>query len=98
MKQVGWRASGQAQRIREQLDMLPEERMKQSFPDHLTRREVEVLRLIATGASNHDIVATLVLSVRTVERHISNIYGKIGVEGSASRAAATTYAMRHGLV
>jgi DNA-binding NarL/FixJ family response regulator len=68
------------------------------LPDHLTRREAEVLRLIADGQSNQAIATTLVLSVRTVERHISNIYAKIGAEGAASRAVATAYALRHGLV
>ena len=54
--------------------------------------------MIADGQSNQAIATTLVLSVRTVERHISNIYAKIGAEGVASRAVATAYALRHGLV
>jgi DNA-binding NarL/FixJ family response regulator len=63
----------------------------------LTPREIEVLRLIATGKSNQEIAAILVLSVRTVERHISNIYGKIGASGAVARATATAYALHHGL-
>ena len=47
----------------------------------LTRRKAEILRLIARGSGNHDIAAQLVISVRTVERHISNIYLKLGLEG-----------------
>jgi DNA-binding CsgD family transcriptional regulator len=66
-------------------------------PDGLTRREVEILRLIAAGNSNQKIAEELVLSIRTVERHISNIYAKIGVNGSTARAAATAYAFGHNL-
>jgi DNA-binding CsgD family transcriptional regulator len=62
--------------------------------DGLTPREVEVLGLIASGLSNAGIAEQLVLSVATVERHISNIYGKIGARG---RADATSYAIGHGL-
>jgi DNA-binding CsgD family transcriptional regulator len=64
------------------------------YPDRLTRREVDVLRLIAEGASNSEISERLVLSIRTVERHITNVYNKINARG---RADATAYAMRHGL-
>jgi DNA-binding NarL/FixJ family response regulator len=63
----------------------------------LTPREIEILRLIADGKSNHEIATKLVLSVRTVERHISNIYNKIGASGATARATATAYALRHGL-
>jgi predicted ATPase/DNA-binding CsgD family transcriptional regulator len=64
----------------------------------LTPREVEVVRLIAAGKSNQEIAAELVLSVRTVERHISTIYEKLGASGRAARASATIYALRHGLL
>jgi predicted ATPase/DNA-binding CsgD family transcriptional regulator len=50
----------------------------------LSRREVEVLSLIAAGKNNTEIAGQLVLSVRTVERHISTIYGKIGASGPAA--------------
>lgn len=63
----------------------------------LTPREVEVLRLIAAGRSNDEIAAMLVLSVRTVERHVSNIYAKIGAYGRTARAVATAYAHTHSL-
>ena len=63
----------------------------------LTPRELEVLRLIAAGKSNQEIARELVLSIRTVERHISNIYTKIGASGTAARATATAYALHHGL-
>lgn len=60
----------------------------------LTGREVEVLALVATGKSNRDIAADLVLSEKTVARHLSNIFTKLGV---SSRAAATAYAYKHDL-
>lgn len=63
----------------------------------LTGREREVLTLIAAGKSNAEIAEELVLSVRTVERHISTIYEKIGVSGRAARAAATAYALKQDL-
>jgi DNA-binding CsgD family transcriptional regulator len=65
-------------------------------PGHgLTLRELEVLRLVGAGMTNKAIAAELVLSVRTVDRHVSNIFTKLGV---SSRAAATAYAHEHHLV
>jgi pimeloyl-ACP methyl ester carboxylesterase/DNA-binding CsgD family transcriptional regulator len=58
----------------------------------LSPRETEVLHLIAAGRSNQQIADELVLSLRTVERHITNLYGKIGAHGKAD---ATAYALRH---
>jgi DNA-binding CsgD family transcriptional regulator len=66
-----------------------------TYPDSLTQREVEVLRLIALGKSNREIAEELALSVRTVERHITNIYGKVNARG---RADATAYALSHQLL
>lgn len=63
--------------------------------DSLTARETEVLRLVASGSSNKEIGAELSLSVHTVERHLANIYAKIGARG---RADATSFAHRSGLV
>jgi len=63
----------------------------------LSPREREVLCLVAKGRSNDEIAAQLVLSVRTVERHVANAYAKIGVSGRTSRAAATAWAHAHGL-
>jgi DNA-binding CsgD family transcriptional regulator len=65
-----------------------------SYPDNLTAREVEVLRLLAAGRTNREVADALVLSIRTVERHIANVYAKIGV---TRRVEATAYALRHGL-
>jgi DNA-binding CsgD family transcriptional regulator/tetratricopeptide (TPR) repeat protein len=61
----------------------------------LTRRELEVLRLVASGKTNGEIATDLFLSERTVDRHVSNVYGKLGV---SSRAAATAYAYEHQLL
>jgi len=58
----------------------------------LSSREMEVLRLLAAGRSNQQIADELVISVNTVNRHVSNIYAKTG---SANRAEAATYAARH---
>ncbi|WP_052436397.1 LuxR family transcriptional regulator [Georgenia sp. SUBG003] len=61
----------------------------------LTERETEVLSLVVTGATNRAIAAELVLSERTVDRHVSNIFAKLGV---SSRAAATARALELQLV
>lgn len=61
----------------------------------LTPREIEVLRLVARGLTNKEIATALDLSVRTVSRHLENIYPNIGV---TTRAAATLYAMQHDLL
>jgi DNA-binding NarL/FixJ family response regulator len=58
-------------------------------------REIEVLRLVATGKTNRAIAETLKISEKTVARHISNIFTKLGL---TSRAAATAYAYEHRLV
>lgn len=63
----------------------------------LTRRETDVLRLLAEGASNQQIADALFISIRTVERHVSTIYDKLGATGTAARAAATAWAIAHGL-
>ncbi len=64
-------------------------------PSGLTKREVEVLRLLAQGEPNREIAQQLSLSVHTVNRHVANIYHKIGARG---RADATAYAISNGLV
>jgi DNA-binding NarL/FixJ family response regulator len=61
----------------------------------LTGREIQVLSLIAAGKSNRQIASQLVLSERTVARHVSNIFTKLGV---SSRAAATAFAFQHELI
>ena len=61
----------------------------------LTGRELEVLRHLSAGETNKAISARLVVSVRTVDRHVSNIYAKLSV---SSRAAATAYAHEHSLL
>jgi DNA-binding NarL/FixJ family response regulator len=63
-------------------------------PGPLTSRELEVLRLVATGTTNRAISQQLRLSERTVERHLSNIFRKLDVQ---SRSAATAWAFEHGV-
>jgi HD-GYP domain-containing protein (c-di-GMP phosphodiesterase class II) len=64
-------------------------------PAGLTDRQLEVLRLLASGLSNRQIAARLVVSPRTAERHVQDVYDKIGL---SSRAGAALYAMEHGLI
>ena len=65
------------------------------WPAGLSDREVEVLRLVASGPSNRQIADTLVISPRTAEHHVQHVYTKIGV---STRAAAAMFAMQHGLL
>ena len=91
----GWTA-----RALRQAELLNEQRhvgiqATQRYPDGLSPREVEVLRVLAAGGSNQEIAQELVLSPHTVGRHIANIHAKINAHG---RADATAYALRHGLL
>src|SRR5215208_3020082 len=61
----------------------------------ISEREREILRLVATGATNQQIAYQLNISVNTVKVHLRNIFGKIGV---TSRTEATVFAVRNGLV
>jgi ATP/maltotriose-dependent transcriptional regulator MalT len=69
-------------------------RPEQATPGGLTPREVEVLQLVATGATNRAVADALVISEKTVARHLSNMFTKLGV---SSRAAATAWAYENGL-
>ena len=83
---------------RQQIDAAlrdPSPRARTTRPGGLSRREVEVLRLVADGGTAAEIAAQLFISSRTAEHHIQNIYTKIGV---SSRAAATRWAVKHGVV
>jgi predicted ATPase/DNA-binding CsgD family transcriptional regulator len=73
----------------------PLEKSVSSYPDGLTAREVEVLRLVAQGMTNAQMAEQLVISPHTVNTHLKSIYGKIGV---SSRSAATRYAIEHKLL
>jgi ATP/maltotriose-dependent transcriptional regulator MalT len=89
-----------AQRVFADLGAAPAEQavaamLRPSPPGGLTAREAEVLRLVAAGLSNPDIAAALVLSEKTVARHLSNIFAKLGVH---SRTAAAAYAFDRHLV
>jgi len=73
----------------------PSSRPAVTYPDGLTAREVEVLRLLAQGLMDAQIAEQLVLSLHTVHAHLRTIYSKLGV---TSRSAATRYAFEHQLV
>ncbi len=68
---------------------------RSTLPAGLTRREVEVLVLLARGRSNPDIATALTISRKTVSAHLEHIYSKLGV---TTRTEAALFAMRHGLV
>jgi DNA-binding NarL/FixJ family response regulator len=75
----------------------PPSRPKSGFDsliEPLTSREIEVLKLLAGAASNREIAQTLAISPRTVETHLANIYGKLGVRG---RTEAMLWAIREGM-
>jgi DNA-binding CsgD family transcriptional regulator/tetratricopeptide (TPR) repeat protein len=76
------------------VDALSQAGSSRSFGS-LTPREVEVVRLVAAGKTNRAIAAELYLSEKTVDRHLSNVFSKLGV---SSRAAATAYAYEHALI
>ena len=90
--------SGAAVYARQQIDVAlrePSPRPRQARPGGLSRREVEVLRLVADGRTAGEIATQLFISSRTAEHHIQNIYTKIGVSG---RAAATRWAVKNKVV
>ena len=68
---------------------------KATYPAGLTRREVEVLRLVANGATNQQVADKLHISVRTVNTHMTNILNKTGCD---NRTAASSFAARHNLL
>jgi DNA-binding CsgD family transcriptional regulator len=91
-----------AQEIFERLGAAPDATRLDALTAHasvpeggLTGREVEVLRLVATGATNRAIATRLGISEKTVARHVSNIFTKLDL---SSRAAATAYAFQHKLI
>jgi DNA-binding NarL/FixJ family response regulator len=70
-------------------------RARPSWPNDLTDREVDVLRLAARGLSNREIAHELVISERTVGHHLAHIYDKTG---RRTRAGAAVYAIEHGML
>jgi DNA-binding CsgD family transcriptional regulator len=83
---------------RQQIDAArrdPRPRVREERPGGLSRRELEVLRLLAEGRTSAEIAAELFISTRTAEHHIQNTYTKIGV---SNRAAATRWAVSHDVV
>jgi DNA-binding NarL/FixJ family response regulator len=70
-------------------------RVLPAWPDGLSDREVEVLVLVARGATNKDIARSLGITAKTVAHHVAHVYTKAGLR---SRAGATLYAMERGLL
>jgi DNA-binding CsgD family transcriptional regulator len=90
--------NGAAVYARQQIDVArrdPTPRARETRPGGLSRRELEVLRLVSDGKTAGEIASQLFISTRTAEHHIQNIYTKIGV---SSRAAATRWAVAHEVV
>jgi DNA-binding NarL/FixJ family response regulator len=87
-------ASQVVQRIAKQPTHPIQETRTPPTSENLTQRELEILCLLAGGLDNTTIAERLTLTKRTVQNHISNIYGKLGV---TSRTEAMLYALRHGL-
>jgi ATP/maltotriose-dependent transcriptional regulator MalT len=73
----------------------PTQKSSSIYPDGLTTREVEVLKLVAQGLSNAEIAEQLIISLLTVKAHMRSLYNKLGI---SSRSAATRYAIEHHLV
>jgi DNA-binding CsgD family transcriptional regulator len=90
--------NGAAVYARQQIDVArrdPAPQAQPARPGGLSRREIEVLRLVSDGRTSGEIASQLFISTRTAEHHIQNIYTKIGV---SSRAAATRWAIAHEVV
>jgi DNA-binding NarL/FixJ family response regulator len=85
-------ASAVANRV---LEMLTGATTPKEFYDGLTAREVEILKMLATGMANKQIAYKLKISEKTVRNHVSNMYEKLGIY---DRAQAVLYAVRKGLV
>ena len=87
-------ASQVVQRAVKQRTSKEKDVLTSSTDENLTPREHQILSLLAEGLDNTAIAESLTVTKRTVQNHISNIYGKLGV---SSRAEAMLYAIRHGL-
>ncbi len=90
--------NGAAVYARQQIEVArrdPNPRVRKERPGGLSRRELEVLRLVSDGRTAGEIASQLFISARTAEHHIQNIYTKIGV---STRAAATRWAVAHEVV
>ncbi len=88
MRPLVERATERLEQVQAQPETAP------TYPDGLTEREVEVLRLIASGKTNLEIAEELVIAEGTARRHVANIYEKIG---ATNRVEAASYAGQHGL-
>jgi DNA-binding CsgD family transcriptional regulator len=89
----GWFARAERILNEAQIDSVEPETRQPAGP--LSEREAQVLRLLAAGKTNRDIAEALFISEKTVARHVSNIFDKLGV---SSRAAATAWAYQHDFI
>ena len=89
MRPLMERVTERQQRVQAKPERVP------AYPDGLTQREVEVMRLIASGKTNIEIAEELVIAEGTARRHVANIYEK---NGAANRAEATRYALSQGVL
>lgn len=88
-------APAMAVRLLKEFDAMAQQAPKESHPDALTNREIDVLRLVAQGLGNKEIATELNLSIHTVKTHLRNILDKLHLR---SRAHAAAYAVQAGLV
>ena len=79
----------------ETLEQSPIPEPSDDYPAGLTTREIDVLKLVANGASNQQVADILHISVRTVNTHMTNILNKTGCD---NRTAASVFAFQHNLV
>jgi ATP/maltotriose-dependent transcriptional regulator MalT len=92
---LSWEAAfHHARAVCERVGLSAVEPTANRLPGGLSEREVQVLRLVAEGKTNREIAAELVLSDKTIKRHLDNIFDKLGV---SSRAAAVAFALRSGV-
>ena len=84
-----------ARRVIDRFVLPAEKRSVPDVLDELTEREMDVLKLAAKGMSNRRIAEELVISVRTVQTHLNNVFNKFGV---GSRTEAVIYALRKGWI
>ena len=94
-KESGKRTQESDDNIPQVLGQSPIQALHTPHSDDLTRREIEVLQLIAEGLTAAQVAERLFLSTRTVQAHVRSIYTKLGI---TSRSAVTRYAVEHGLV
>jgi len=85
------------EKAKQLLKMVHRQHALEQKHEEFTGRELEILRLLAEGKNNEEIAQQLFLSVRTIEKHLTNLYLKMGVSGKSARAFAASYAVKRKL-